>query len=213
MTAGLSLGTQPQGAFSATSSKTNEKIVASETLRNCNVIATRYSKGEIRWDFNIDNAHSQKKGIFMPEDCLPTVRFMFIGKSGDGEPDDEPTRPPKNMDIVITSCWKLITPSDPKSNWIRKLLDSFKPTASGDSDTQTILSQAYSNLLQIVDLNIIDLSKLSTGRPTFYQATVEFKPRTASDASAPPPGPNHNVTIDHHDALEALCVTPSVVCT
>lgn len=189
--ANVDLGLNPNLAFTASVRKTNEKAVASEKIRRCNAIKTQYRDGKIQWDFDINDVSSQKKGLVLPKDELPTVRFMFIGESS----ENKPVPPPKNMDIAITSCWTMISPSGPslKNPWIRKILDSFRQTG----DTQTILS--YSNLLQIVTLNIIDLSKFS--KPAFYKAKVEFKPKT----DVP-----HDV-IEKLKAPKTVCVTPKVV--
>ena len=192
MTAGLTVP-HPLASITGAAMKTNEETVGYEKKRYCNSITAQYSKGKIQWDFDIDDVRSQKKGLFMPADDLPAVRFMFIGKSG----DDEPAPPPNNMDIVITSYWKMISQSDPKSNWIHKLLQSLR----SNGDTQTI---SYSNLLQIVALDA-DLSKLSKlSKPAIYQATVKFKPGTDDP---------HKVIDNHTPPKDSVCVTPSVVCT
>ena len=198
------MGVQSQAAISSTAIRINEESVHSEKIRYCNSITAHYSDGKIQWDFDIDDVRSQQKGLFMPEDNLPTVRFEFVGKS-----DDEEPAPPKTIDIAITSCWKMISTGNSKSNWIRKLLDSFRSTG----DTQTI---SYSNILQKVVVNAgLPVSKLS--KPAIYQAKVEFKPRlgTASALACDhpgPPSPSHKVTIKRH-APKSVCVTPSVVCT
>jgi hypothetical protein len=195
MSLNLAMGPNPQAAFGVSVMKKKENAAGSEQKRHCNAINRQYIDGKIRWDFDINDVNHQQKGFSLPEDYLPSVRFEFKGKSSGDRP-----APPESMDIAITSYWKLISSSDLKSHWIqiRKILDSFRPTASGD--TQSILS--YSNLLQIVNLNIIE-SKLS--KPAFHKAKVEFKPRT--DASVPQ---SHHVDINKAPE-DAVCVTPSVI--
>jgi hypothetical protein len=182
------VGLKPQVGFEVNVMKTTEEVEGSETRRPCNAINAQFIDGKIQWDFDINDISSRKKGLFLPPNDLPTVRFEFIGKSH----EDKLARPPENIDIAITSYWR-ISPSDQKGPWIRKLLDSFRLAG----DTQTILS--YSNLLQIVTLNP-KLSELS--KRVIHRATVKFKPGTEKP---------HEV-IDDYAAPESVGVIPSVVC-
>ena len=172
MTTGLTLGPHPQAAIIGTAVKTKEEIVGSEKKRYISPITEYHIDGTVQWGFNIDDSNFQRRGIDMPQEDLPTVRFEFIGDSD--EPAPPPTPPPKYMDIVITSYWSMISMGHPlaKSNWIHKLLHFFKSTGN----TQ---STSYSNLFQIIALNShpSNLPKL-----THYRAKVKVK----SGVSGPP---------------------------
>ena len=146
--------------------KTNEESAGSERKRYHSAITEHHSDGNVRWGFNIDDVNLQKLGIDLQEDVLPTVHFKFVGKS------NVPASPPKDIDIVITSYWSMILPSEPKSTWIRKILHLFRSTGN----TQTT---SYSNLFQIVALKA-DLSNLP--EPSHYRAKVKFR----SGACGPP---------------------------
>ena len=126
MTTSLTLGPHPQAAIMGTAIKTNKKIVGSEKMQYLSAITEYQNDGKVQWGFNIDDVNFQKWGINMPEYDLPTVNFEFVGDC------DEPANPPKYMDIVITSIWSIISPSDPKSTWIHKLLHFFRPTGNLD---------------------------------------------------------------------------------
>ena len=163
LTTGLTLGPHPQAAIIGTAAKTKEEIMGSEKKRYISAISEYHIDGRVQWGFDIDDFNFQKRGIDMPQEDLPTVRFEFIGDSD--EPAPPPAPPPKDMDIAITSYWSMISMSDPKSNWIHKLLRFFKSTG----DTQ---STSYSNLFQIVALNFhpSDLPK-----QTHYRAKMKVK--------------------------------------
>ena len=201
----MSVGLQPHSSIKTSATKTNEKTVTSDKNQFRNQITACCSNGEIQWDFDIDDVRSREVGPFITDDHLPTVRFMYIGEFGSDEDESappDPPLPPENMDIEITSFWKMISPSasNLKSPWYRKLLDTLRPSASDDLGTQTLLS--YSNLLQIVALNITDLPRLSKlPKPASYQAKVEFKPGT----DVP-----HNV-IDIHKGPKSVVCVPSVL--
>ena len=159
MTAAFTLGLQPQAVITGAAMKTNEETVGSERKQYNSAITEHHIDGNVRWGFSIDDVNLQKRGIDMPEDILPTVRFEFVGYS------DKPAPPPDYMDIVITSYWSMILPSEPKNTWIHKLLRFFKST----SNTQTI---SYSNLFQIVALEA-NLSNLP--KHTHYRAKVKVR--------------------------------------
>ena len=187
-TAGFTLGLHPQAAFTGTAMKAKEEIVGSEKKRYLSAITEFQNDGKVRWGFNIDDVNFQKWGISnMPDHDLPTVRFEFIGDSD--EPAPPPAPPPKYMDIVITSIWSIISPSEPKSTWIRKLLHLFKSTGN----TQTT---SYSNLFQIVALKA-DPSNLP--ELSHYRAKLKVK----SGVSGPPEVKKR--------AADSVCVTPAVV--
>ena len=172
MTVGLNLGLQPQGTITGTTTNTNEKTVGFEKKRYNSVITEHHGDGNVRWGFNIDDVNLQKWGIDIQEDVLPTAHFEFVGNS------KVPAPPPKCMDVVITSYWSMILPSEPKSNWIHKLLrfKFFRPT--GNANTQTT---SYSNLFQIVALKA-NLSDTAMPEPSHYRAKVKVR----SGASSPP---------------------------
>jgi hypothetical protein len=189
MTTGLTLGPHPQAAITGTAVKTNEKTVGSEKKRYISAITEYHIDGTVWWGFNIDDSNFQKRGIDMPQEDLPTVRFEFIGDSD--EPAPPPTPPPKDMDIAITSYWSMISSGDPKSNWIHKLLHFFKST--GNTQSQAI---SYSNLFQIVALKAhpSNLPKLS-----HYRAKMKVK----SGVSEPP--------VVKRRAVDSVYVTSAVV--
>ena len=189
ITAGVIAALNPQATITGTATRTNEETVSSEKVQYYDAITSRFSKGKVQWDFDIDDVHYQKKGFHMPENVLPTVRFKFFGKS------KEPAPPPKDMDIAITSFWSIISPSETTSSWIHKFLHPFKSTGINQTTS-------YSNLLQIVALKA-DLSNLSMPEPTSYMATVEFRP----GASDP-----HKVVVERR-AADSVYVVPAVVST
>ena len=183
-------GHVPEMAITGTAMKRNERTVDSEKIRYYNAIIGRHSKGEIQWDFDINDVRYQKVGLVMPKNVLPTARFKFIGKP--------PAPLPNDINIAITSSWSMIPSpeslSDLNSIWIiRKALKIFRPT----DDIQT---PSYSNLLQKVALNASNLSKPSE---SYYQANVEFRPGTEVP---------HEVIVKN-PAAGSVNVTPSVVCT
>ena len=94
---------------------------------------------------------------------------MFVGER------DEPAPPPKDIDIVITSYWSMISRSKQKKTGIHKLSRFFRPTGNA----QTV---SYSNLFQIVALTV-DVSNLS--KQSIYRAQVKVK----SGVSEPPEVP------------------------
>ena len=151
----MTLGLNPQGALTGNSTKTNEKTESSEKMRYNSAITEHDENGKIWWDYEIDDDHYQKKGYDVPKDVLPTVRFRFFGES------DEPQKPPKHMDIVITSFWSKISLSELDSTRIHKLLHLFR---SNGNSNQTI---SYSNLFQIVALTA-DVPSLL--KDTYYRA-------------------------------------------
>jgi hypothetical protein len=167
MAAGLVLGQNSRAVISATAVKTNEVTAGSE--KQINSAITGYDSvdrdGNIRWDFNIN---FQKRGFHMPKAVLPTAHFEFHGDSNVPAP---PKPPPKYMDVVITSHWK-IPPSELKSSrdWIQKLLHSFKFRSSGNTPGQTTCY--YSNLYQIVALTA-DVSNLP--KQSYYRAKVKVE--------------------------------------
>ena len=168
--------------------KMNEETAGFEKRRYNSAITEHRSDGNVRWGFNIDDVNLQKSGIDMREDVLPTVCFEFVGNS------NVPAPPPECMDIVITSYWSMILPSEPKSTWIHKLLHPFKFRLTGNScNTQTT---SYSNLFQIVALKA-DLSNLP--EPSHYRAKVKVR----SGASGPPDV--------KRKAADSVDVTPAVV--
>ena len=124
-------------------------------------ITVNHDDGKVLWGFNIDDVNCQEGGFEMRNDQLPSVRFKFTGNSDDAEPP--PTPPPKYMDIVITSHWKMILPSESKGTCIRKFLHFFRSTSNS---TQTI---SYSNLFQVVALQA-NLDKL--GNVCDYQTMI-----------------------------------------
>jgi hypothetical protein len=92
--------------------------------------------------------------------------------------------------------------SDPKSPWYRKLLDSLRPSSS--TNTQT--TPSYSNLIQIVALDIIDLLKLSKLlQPVSYQPKVVFEPGPGIDDPC-------KVSDEHHKGPKSAVCKPSIVC-
>ena len=189
MTTDLSLELlRPQAALTGTAMATNREIAGSEKMRKLSAITEYQNYGKVRWGFNIDDVNFQKWGITMPEHDLPTVRFQFIGDSNKPAP---PSPPPKYMDIVVTSIWSMISPSELKSPWLHKL---FHSTTNGSGNAQTTIS--YSNLFQIVALKAepSDLPKLS-----HYRANVKIK----SGVSEPPEV--------ERQAVDSVCVTPAVV--
>lgn len=196
MSAKVAVGLNPQVGFGVNVMKSKEEVEGSEKRRHCNGINAQFINGEIQWDFDINDVSSQKRGLFLLPDDLPKVRFEFIGKSH----EDGPAPPPENIDVAITSFWKMISQ---KSPWIRKLLDSIRLTG----DNPTILS--YSNLLQMVTLNPklsnrnSDMKVELPKRRVIHHATVKFKPGTSNP---------HEVIVDYK-APESVGVTPSVVRT
>ena len=189
MAASLTLGPHPQAAITGSATKTNEEAGSFEKKRYNSAITEHHIDGKVQWGFNIDDANFQKWGINMPKDVLPTACFKFLGDSIVPAP---PEHPPKCMDIVITSYWSLIIPSEPKSTWIHKLLRLFKSTGTGTVTPTT----SYSNLFQIVVLtaDVSNLPELS-----YYRAKV----KVTSGVSEPPEV--------KRQAADSLCVTPAVV--
>jgi hypothetical protein len=183
ITTGITLGLQPQAAITGTAMKTNGEFVGSEKKQYLSAITEYQNDGKVRWGFNIDDDNFQKWGINMPEHDLPTVHFKFIGDS------DEPAPPPKYMDIVVTSIWSIMSPNEPQSTWIHKLLHFFRST--GKTQTTT-----YSNLFQIVALKA-DPSNLPDS--SHYRGKVKVK----SGVSGPPKVKRQTV--------DSVCVTPAVV--
>lgn len=183
MTVGLTLGLHPQAAITGAAMKTNEETVGSEKKRYNSAITEHHSDGNVQWGFNIDDISEQKWGVELQKDVLPTVHFEFVGDS------NVPAPPPKCMDIVITSYWSMILPSELKNTWIHKLLRFFRSTGN----TQTI---SYSNLFQIVALKA-DLSNLQ--EPSYYRAKVKVR----SGISGPPDVKRM--------AADSVIVTPAVV--
>lgn len=186
ITAGLTLGLQPQGTITGAATKTNEATASSEKKRYNSSITERHRDGFILWAFNVDDVNLQERGIDMQGDVLPTVLFDFVGDS------DVPAPPPKCMDIVITSYWSMILPKKPKSTWIRRILGLIK--SSGKTQTPS-----YSNLFQVVALKIVpsDLPKLSR-----YKAEVKVR----SGASDPP-----EVKVKRQAPPDLVDVTPTLV--
>ena len=189
MASGFTLGPHPQASVIVTATKTKEETAGSEKKLYKSTISEYHDDGKIRWGFNIDDINFQEGGFEIREDDLPTVHFEFTGDSD--EPEPPPTPPPEYMDFVITSYWKRSLPSEPKHNWIRKLLHVFKSTGNGQ-----IVS--YFNLFQIVALNA-NLFKLVN--PCRYRAKVVVNP----GASNP-----HEVKVTRR-ALESVNVIPAVV--
>ena len=187
--ASLSFTLPHQPAILFTATKTNKETAGSEKKINNNRITVNHDDGKVLWGFNIDDVNFQEGGFEMREDQLPTVRFKFTGDSDDPEPP--PTPPPKYMDIVITSYWKMILPSDSKGTWIRKFLHFFRST----SNTQ---SASYSNLFQIVALKA-DLDKL--------QNLCDYKAKVVVNPGASNP---HEVSVKKK-AVESVNVIPAVV--
>ena len=192
-TSGITVAPNPQGTVSFTGSKSIEKAAGNEEKQILNRIDQYDNDGKVWWSFDIDDAHYQEKGRDLEDDHLPTVRFVFTGDSD--EPEPPPTPPPKDMDIVITSYWKLTLPNEPKSTWIHKLLH-FK--SSGKAQTLS-----YSNLFQIVVLEA-DLDKLLG--LCRYKAEVIVNLDPASGASNP-----HEVEVKRRVALGSVHVIPVVV--
>jgi hypothetical protein len=189
MTAALTLGPHPQAVITGTAMNTNEETAGSEKKQYNSSITEYHIDGKVQWGFNINDVNFQKRGVNMPKDVLPTARFKFLGDSNVPAP---PEPPPKCMDIVITSYWSMILPSELKSSWIHKLLGFFKFRSTGN--TQTTIS--YSNLFQIVVLtaDVSNLPELS-----YYRAKVKVK----SGASEPPEVKRH--------VADSVYVTPAVV--
>ena len=183
----LSFNLPHQATAAVTATKTNKETAGSVKKIYNNRITEYHDDGKVLWGFNIDDVNFQEGGFEMQEDQLPTVRFEFTGDSN--EPEPPPTPPPKYMDIVITSYWKMILPSESKSTWIRKLF--FRST--GNAQTAS-----YSNLFQMVALKA-DLDKLLN--PCRYKAKVVVNPR----ASNP-----HEVSVKKK-AVESVNVIPAVV--
>ena len=186
---GITLGPHPQGTMTVTATKTNEESEGSEKKRFINRIDEYDDDGKVWWSFDIDDAYYQEKGRDMREDDLPAVHFEFTGDSD--EPEPLPTPPPEQMDIVITSYWKMTLPSEPKNTWIRRLLRFFKSTGQTTS---------YSNLFQIVALEA-NLSKLLG--LCRYRAKVVVN--LNSGASNP-----HEVEVKRR-ALRSVNLTPAIV--
>ena len=155
--------------------------MGSEKMHYNSAISERRGNGSVRWGFNIDDGNLQEWGIDMREEVLPTVRFEFVGNT------KVPAPPPKCMDVVITSYWSLILPSEPKSTWIRKLLHFFQSTGN----SQTI---SYSNLFQITALKA-DLSNVL--EPSYYRAKVEVRSGASPDVQV------------KRQAAESVTVTPA----
>lgn len=128
-------------------------------------IAEHHNSGKVRWGYTIDNVNLQKWGFDMPEDVLPTARFLYFGNA------EAPAPPPKCIDIVIKSFWSM-TPPRPKG--IHKLLHFFRSTSTA----------SYSNIFQIIALKA-DLSNLL--EPSHYRAKVKVR----SGASGPPDVEQH----------------------
>ena len=198
MTVAVTLAMQPQAVVTGTTMKTNQETRGTEKKHFISAITEHHSKGNIQWGISIDDVNLQKGGIDlqkwgidMGKDVLPTACFEFLGDS------IVPAPPPKNMDIVITSYWSMILPSEPKSTWIRKLLHSFKFRSAGSTQTTS-----YSNIFQIVALTA-DLSNLQ--ELSHYIANVEVRPQAgASDSQA------HNVIVKRQ-AADSVYMTPVVV--
>lgn len=160
LSGGLTLGANPQGAFTGSLTKTNEKTESTEKKRYNSPITELDEYGKIWWDYVIDDDRYRKMGYPMPEDVLPTVRFKFYGES------DELRSPSPHMDIAITSYWSRISQSElpVKSTGIHKFLRLFRST----ENIQTI---SYSNLFQIVAFTA-DVPNLS--KDTYYPALVKI---------------------------------------
>ena len=198
----FNLGLQSQAAMiTGTTSKTKEETVGSERKHFVFKITEHHGKGNIGWGISVNDVNLQEGGIDLKQwgmdmgrDILPTARFKFHGNSLVPAP---PGPPPNCMDIVITSYWSIILPSEPKSTWIHKLLHFFKSRSTGNTQTTS-----FSNLFQIVALTA-DLSKLR--EPSHYIANVEVRPQVeASD-------PQAHVVIDKLMAADSVHVTPIVV--
>ena len=183
MRAGLTLGLNPQAAITGNATKTNEETRGSEKKRYNSAITEQHGDGNVQWGFNIDDVNLRKWGVDMREDVLPTVCFEFVGDS------DEPAPPPKWMDVAIISYWSKIIPSEPKNNWIHKLLRFFRSTGNTPS---------YSNLFQIVALKA-DLSNLP--KPSRYRAKVKVCQRS---------GVSGHPDVKRR-AADSVYVTPAVV--
>ena len=182
----LNLGLNPQGSLSGSSTKTNEKAEGSEKTRYTSPITQQDKDDKIWWDYGIGDDRYREKGYTMPEDVLPTVHFGFCGKSS-----------PKNMDIVITSYWSKISPTQSEQNGtqVHKLLRLFRSTGK----TQCI---SFSNLFQIVALTA-DVNNLI--KRNHYPATVKMY--LDSGISVPPkPEPDSEA-----ESLKRIEGTPVVV--
>ena len=130
-------GSSSRGASSSTESKKYHSRITEE-----------YSDGIVSWGFSVDDPNERKSGIGFGRlhRALPSVDFEFCGEQDIGLPPP----PPKHFDVLVTSCWSLISPGGENytaSNWF----SWFKELGQGMAASEIPLC---SNLCQIVRLEV-----------------------------------------------------------
>ena len=128
------LNPMPTMSLSGTSAR--EVSSSTEFTKYHSRITDRSSKGVVSWGFFVNDPNERKDGIRFgsPHRALPSVNFKFRSNTG------PPPPPPEHFDVLITSCWSLIS-----SRGFSWLLNQGMPASEGPP---------CSNLCQIVKLKV-----------------------------------------------------------
>ncbi|KAF8804803.1 hypothetical protein BYT27DRAFT_7051545, partial [Phlegmacium glaucopus] len=141
----------PTASF--TGSRSKEASSSTECTKYHSRITEEHSRGVVSWGFYVDDRNERQTGIgFGRYRALPSANVRFHGTEDVGSPPP----PPKHFDVLVKSCWSLISPGG-DSHTISGWLSWFKGLAPGTPASEVPL---YSNLCQLVILELpSDLSQ------------------------------------------------------
>ncbi|KAF8797603.1 hypothetical protein BYT27DRAFT_6935145 [Phlegmacium glaucopus] len=139
-------------AVSFTGSRSKETSSSTEGTKHHLRITVEHSDGVVSWGFYVDDANERRTGIgFGKHRALPSANFEFYGAEDVGSPPP----PPKHFDVLVKSCWSLISPHGESHTVSNSWLSWFKGPGMPSSDVPL-----YSNLCQLVILEVpSDLSQ------------------------------------------------------
>ena len=136
-----------------------------------------HSDGVVSWGFFVNDSNERESGIRFgsPHRALPSVDFEFCSNTGRPGP---PLPPPEHFDVLVTSCWSLISPG--RFSW---LLKEFNQGMAASE------IPPCSNLCQIVRLEVP--SRLS--QSSSYKSVLEVNQSGGKVVAIPKPG-LYNIT-------------------
>ena len=143
---GLGSSFQPTPTVSFSGTRSKEASSSTESKKHHSRITEEYSDGVVSWGFSVDDVNERQAGIgFGRHRSLPSVDFEFCGAEDVGPPPP----PPERFEVLVTSCWSLISPDEnyTTSGWF----SWFKGLSPGTAASKVPL---YSNLCQVVILEV-----------------------------------------------------------
>ena len=152
----------PMPTMSLSGSSSREASSSTECKRYHSRITDESSNGVVSWGFFVNDSNERESGIRFgsPHRALPSVNFRFRSNIG------PPPPPPEHFDVLVTSCWSLISPGGENyttSGWFSWLKEFSQGTVAASE------IPLCSNLCQIVRLEVP--SRLS--QSSFHRSVLE----------------------------------------